>query len=85
MKKIIFLMVFVSMISLSPAYADEEIQLAAVMSASDIQVNKRVYATDVNRLSASSNKQDYEFGIVAGIVIAATIAIVAQGYSTTSH
>ena len=93
MKKL-FLMVFVCMISLSTAYADEEIQLAAVMSASgssNIQKNKRIYASDFSGWGSSSGytstRDEYEFGILAGVAVAAAIAVAVDGGSdsTSSH
>jgi len=94
MKKI-FLILFVSMIILPPAYADEEIQLAAIVSASgssNIQANKRIYATDINQLSmgsgyaSTSRSEGYEFGVMAGIVVAAAIAIAVEDTSgAVSH
>ena len=91
MKKII-LAVFVTMMMLSPAYADEEIQLAAVMvesgySATD--TNKMIYASLDNRASRSfrggSRDSDFEYGIIAGIVVAVVLASTAENWDSTSN
>ena len=86
-----------SMVLLPPAYADEEIQLAAIVNASgssNIQANKRIYATDANQWSMGSGyastsiRDDNEFGIVAGILIAGAIAFSLQdngASSTVTH
>jgi len=96
MKKIL-LMIFVSMFILPTAYADEEIQLAAIMNASgssNIQANKRIYAVDENQMSMGSGfsstsfRDDYEYGIIAGAIIAAAIAYSFQdngASSTVTH
>jgi len=91
MKKII-LAVFVSMMILSPAYADEEIQLAAVMvesgySATD--ANKVIYAMPDNQAGGSSSyasrDSDFEYAIISGIVIGGVLAVVADGWNSTSN
>ena len=93
MKKSI-LTLFVSMIMCSTAYADETIQLAAVMGGSDssnIQANQRVYASENARSSGSSGSASrtpgFEFAVISGVVVAATIASLATDStnSTSNH
>lgn len=91
MKKII-LAVFVTMMMLSSAYADEEIQLAAVMvesgySATD--ANKMIYAVPDNRPSGSyryaARDVGTEYAIMAGIVAAGVLVSVVDWDSTSNH
>ena len=84
MKKII-LAVFVTMM-MSPAYADEEIQLAAVMVESGYsatEADKMIYAAPGAR--GGSSNEGFEYAIVAGIVITGVLATVVDGWDSTSN
>ena len=92
MKKLL-LAAFISMVMLSSAYAAEEIQLAAVMSASDsstLTANKKLYsAIGDNRATGSArlaNKgSSYEYAIITGVAVAGLLAIVVGGDPTSNH
>ena len=87
MKKII-LAVFVSVMVVSPVYADEEIQLAAVMVDTDstpIVTNKKMYAALGGDGLGGRDEGITDYSIIAGITVAATLAIVASGADSTSN
>ena len=86
MKKII-LAVFASVVMISPVYADEEIQLAAVMVDTDttpIVTNKKMYAA-LGSVSGGVDEGITDYSIIAGITVAAALAIVASGADSTSN
>ena len=87
MKKII-LAVLVSMMMVSQVYADEEIQLAAVMtesSTSPIETNKKIYATSGFQGGGGSAGLMSGSTILVGIVVAGSLVMVADGFSSTSN
>ena len=87
MKKII-LAVFASMILASPVYADEEIQLAAVMEdsgSSSIEANKKIYARSGGGFGRESRDPSYEYAVVTGVIVAGIIAAMAHTESTSNH
>ena len=87
MKKII-LAAFVSMIMLPSAYAGEEIQLAAVMSASDssnLTANKKLYSRPGGSARYGFRDSDFEYAIIAGIVVVVVLASTADGWNSTSN
>lgn len=90
MKKIIFA-VFVTLM-MSSAYADEEIQLAAVMVESGYSAtnaNKMIYAAPDNQTGGSSSyasgQSDYEYAVISGIVVGGMLAAIANSDSTSNH
>ena len=86
MKKII-LAILVSMMMMSSAYADETIQLAAVMtesSTSPIEMNKKIYATSSFQGGGSSGVLSGN-AIIVGIVVASTLALSINGFDSTSN
>ena len=86
MKKII-LAILVSMMMMSSAYADETIQLAAVMTESNpspIDANKKIYATSGNQGGGSGGMMSGST-IIVGIVVAGALALTVNGFDSTSN
>ena len=88
MIKKVILAIFVSLMMGSPVYADEEIQLAAVMIDSDsspIETNKKTYAALGGSGSGASAGGVSGTAIITGIVVAATLVIASDGFDSTSN
>jgi len=92
MKKLL-LAASISMVMMSSAYAGEEIQLAAVMSASDsstLTANKKLPAAigDTRAsggFGSASKNSNFEFAVLTGIAVAGLLAIVVEGDPTSNH
>ena len=92
MKKLL-LAAFISTVMMSSAYAGEEIQLAAVMSASDsstLTANKKVYAAIGDTRASGGNRlankdSGFEYAVITGVAVAGLLAIVVGGDPTSNH
>ena len=91
MKKMI-LMVFISMIMLSSAYADEKIQLAAVMSeagSDKLTTNKKLYAIGDARSGGvfrpGTSDSNFDYAVIGGVVVVLLGVVVEGGADSTSN
>ncbi len=82
--KTTILAVFISMM-MSSAYADEEIQLAAVMSASDsstLTANKKLYAIGDARsgggFRSGTRSSNFDYAVIGGVVVV-LLGVIAEG------